>query len=94
MKIWNHIWMLLAFSTALGAITLLGISLASHHQIQRYYLESYPFPNSGGNELRIISDREWCIDGEIVLDRNITYEVAIDLVEKLNQKLDRLNKQK
>jgi len=88
-KFWENMFvglLFLTFATAVG----LGIkSLTSEHQIQRYYLESYSLPNNGGHELRIISDREWWVDGEIVLDRNVTYNEAILLVEEMNQKLDR-----
>lgn len=70
-------------------ILAIGIVLAvyifmmifSDHRIRSYYLDTY------NNKLVIRADINWQEDQVIELDRTVSYNEAIDMIERLNKTL-------
>ena len=91
-QFWNNVAALIVTLVVIGFLSLAGKALISEHQIQRYYLESRARVQGADHELVIVSDREWAPDGEIILDRSVTYDQSILLVEKMNIKLAKKKK--
>lgn len=57
------------------------IAILSDHSVKNYYLSNI------NNELTISKDINWQPDETIELDRSITYDQAIELINKLNESL-------
>lgn len=64
-------------------LSLIAISLTQDHSIKNYYL------NENENKLQIGMDINWSPDSHIDLDRTVTYDEAVLLVEKLNNNLNK-----
>ena len=60
-------------------MTLMITAISSTHNIEYYYLDSY----EGGLRIRVSVD--WSEDKKIALDRAVSYEDAIEMVDKLNK---------
>lgn len=67
-------------------MALLTMLIIEKKKTNRYYL-GIDSDISHGNSLVIVRDIDWYLDDKIVLDRNITYEKAIELVNSLNETL-------
>jgi len=71
----------------LGVLVLVGLMVlgakttTADRTIRNYYLSNYT------GQLRIMMDIDWMEDRGIDLDRNITMEEAIKMVEQLNNTL-------
>lgn len=57
------------------------IASVSDHSVKSYYLSNI------NNELGISKEINWQFDETIELDRSITYDQAIELMNKLNESL-------
>lgn len=81
MKYSEQLWELLGFLSVTALATFVFISIFSNHSLNGYYFEvNEEIPT-------IYLDVEWGIDGMIKLDRDISYDEAIELVNKLNKSL-------
>ncbi len=72
---------LLATGIALVIVTFMAIT--ADHAVSKYYLRSY----DGSNQLVINGYIDWGEDEKIVLDRDVTIEEAIEMVNRLNESL-------
>ena len=79
MKYSEQLWESLGFLTAATFLTFVFMSMFSSHKVNKYYLEI----NEGIPCIYL--DVEWSIDGMMELDRDIAYEQAVELVNKLNK---------
>lgn len=81
----ENIWVEMFYAISVISIgTLLVfffIAIFSTKEIKGYYLSDF----EGG--LQIMCDIEWIPDNSIRIDRSITYDEAINMVEKLNNTL-------
>lgn len=90
MKLWKHLFLALAFLTVASSIGLFGVFIFADRKVIGYYLESYQLhQNSSDHELRICCERDWAIDTYITLDRNVSYQEAIQITKEMNDKLNR-----
>ena len=77
-----------ALLCVIAAAILLGITvkaLTADHKVRYYYLTTYV--TTGASTPRIIADIDWQADESIYLDRSITYQQAIQMVDSLNATL-------
>lgn len=81
-KIYEYYWEIMGLLVIIPLIALGLIASFSSHNVDNYYLST-----SMDKRLGIGVDINWAIDSHIELDRNITYNEAIDLVKKLNDNL-------
>ena len=79
MKYSEELWELLGFTSVVILVVFIFMSMFNSHKINKYYLEI----NEGIPCIYL--DVEWSIDGMMELDRDITYDQAIELVNKLNK---------
>ena len=81
MKYSEQLWESLGFLAATTFLVFIFMSFFSDHKINRYYYES------DSNQLSLYLDTDWQIDGVIYLQRDVTNDQAIELVNKLNKTL-------
>lgn len=76
---WEDAWLLLLYAIAISIVIVLSSCFLSKKYTKGYSL--------GGDEssIHIVKEVEWDEDDKIPLDRSVTYEQAIELVERLNQ---------
>jgi hypothetical protein len=77
-RFWENFWQGLLAIVAIGFIVLFAKLFTADHTIRYYYLSNYE------GQLKIMKDIDWQDDGPIELDRSITMDSAIVLVNKLN----------
>lgn len=85
---WDDVWQSLAIFGVAAGMILLGMVLTADKQIRYYYLDS------SGGELKIVPDIDWCDDSShaIQLDRNISYDEALNMVNRMNNELKEIKK--
>ena len=83
---WGNMFMGLVFAFCLWLISLIVFSSFADKKIRGYYLHAY------NSKLTIMVDIDWSSDQSIELDRNITYNEAIEMVERLNKTVNKSNK--
>lgn len=76
---WENMFMGILFAFCLWLISLIAFSSFSDKKVRGYYLHAY------NGQLSIMVDIDWVSDSSIELDRNITYNEAIEMVERLNK---------
>jgi len=64
-------------------VIIIFMAITADHAVSKYYLRSY----TGSNQLVINGYIDWGEDEKIILDRSVTLEEAIELVDKLNKSL-------
>ena len=74
-------FMILLWSFVTLLIVTLGFNIFCESELKYYYLDGQP------GDLRIECYRTWgtANDGSITVDRNLTYDEAIEMVNKLNR---------
>lgn len=86
---WQVFWANIFYSLlAVACIVLLCLvtkAFQADHKVRYYYLISYT--PTGTSIPKIVADIDWQCDETIVLDRNITYSQAIQMVDSLNNTL-------
>jgi len=80
MKYSEQLWESLGFLSVATLIVFIFMSMFSDHKMNGYYFEA------DDTRLSIYLDVDWAIDGVIYLERDVTNEQAIELVNKLNEK--------
>ena len=73
-------WLLLFWVLGCGLSCLFFLTIFSEHKVNGYYLTG-----ESSTSIIIRTDIDWCIDYQLFLDRNITYDEAVNLVNKLNE---------
>lgn len=76
---WENAFIGLFFGFCLWLLTTIVVSSTAKHNIRSYYLDS------SNGQLKIRIDIDWQEDKSIELDRSITYDEAISMVERLNK---------
>ena len=76
---WGNMFMGLLFAFFVWLISLIAFTSFSDKKVRGYYLDVR------NGILSIMSDIDWMEDKSIELDRNITYNEAIEMVERLNK---------
>lgn len=81
---WDDVWQSIAVFAVIGAAVIIGMVIFADKQIRYYYLD-----NTSEGMLRIVPDIDWCDDSShsIKLDRNITYDEALNMVNRMNKEL-------
>ena len=86
---WDDFWSaFINFVIALSIITFTVITVkafTADHKIRGYYLNSTS--NTSGPSPRIIVDIDWQGDESIYLDKDVTFQQAIQMVDSLNATL-------
>ncbi len=82
-KIWSNIFMLLLWLTSAGLVIVIFASVVSDKPIIRYTLMTQK--DTGVPYIR--KEVDWEIDEDIYLDRFITWDKAIQIVDSLNKSL-------
>jgi hypothetical protein len=80
-KIWNIILIVIV----LFLVTLFGVAVTADHQVRFYYLSS-----GSDNNFVIRGDANWDEDFKVPLDRSVTIDQAIILVNEMNESLHQL----
>ena len=80
---WEDTWQMLLYAVVTFFIGLLLFAITQDHKVRYYYLDGA----EGSNEVQIKGDINWAQDVNIKIDRTITYEQAINLVDSLNHTL-------
>lgn len=78
-EMWTNIWKAILVSIVISLSVLFGKFITADHQIRGYYINNYD------NQLKIKADIDWQDDPSIKLDRCISVDSAITLVERLNK---------
>jgi len=76
---WENAFIGLIFAFCGWILTMIVLSSTANHYVRGYYLDDF------NGKLSIRLDIEWQEDGSILLDRSITYDEAISMVERLNK---------
>jgi hypothetical protein len=76
---WNNLWKLIGTISGIVLIILIFISLSSDHKVRSYYL------HQGSTGIMIYKDQDWQIDESINLDRTVSYDEALNILERLNK---------
>jgi len=79
---WNNLWKTISSIAGVVLIVLVFISLTADHKVRSYYLHQGTASN-----ITIYKDIDWQMDESIVLDRTITYDEALAILERLNKTL-------
>lgn len=78
---WENSLKLIGVSALITLIVLTFMSLFADHKIRSYYLsQSY-------DRIIIYKDIDWQGDESITLDKNVTYQEALDMMDRLNATL-------
>lgn len=80
------IWHGIAMIAAAIGIAILTILITANKKTIGYSLGTVSNTDKG-NALVITKEVDWWTDDEIILDRNISYDKAIELVNALNERL-------
>lgn len=75
-----------AFLALLWLLGLCLISFVAMLCIKKKFTHQYSLGSKDGN-LTITKEIDWCEDGEIILDRNVSYWDAIRMIDSLNKTL-------
>ena len=80
---WDDSWLSLAWIIAAFLVVFTFIFFAADKRVRYYYLDEV------NGRMAIVPDINWACDGDFatVLDRDVTYDQAIELVNKLNEGL-------
>lgn len=80
---WDDLWQLFLLLAAIGLSVIIGMFIFTDKQIRYYYL------SDKDGKMRIIPDIDWCEDSSygIDLQRNVTYEEALQMVSQMNAEL-------
>jgi len=76
---WENAFMGLVFAFCGWVFTMIVLSTTAKHDVRGYYLDEY------NGKLSVRLDIDWQEDECILLDRSITYDEAISMVERLNK---------
>lgn len=76
---WGNALKAIGVLTLITFITFVFIAMFDKHEVRGYYLEQYD------GKLTIYRDINWQADESIALDRAITYEEALTMLERLNK---------
>lgn len=82
---WKDVWELLAVLTAAAFAVFLLMFLFSHKVVEGYSLDQ----KSGNGVLYIEKHVDWAVDGSVELERSITVQQALKIVDSLNASLPR-----
>ena len=80
---WENMFMGLLFSFVLNLLAIITMVTFTDKKVRSYYLVS----KIGG--LSIMADIDYMEDKSLELDRSISYNEAIEMVDKLNKSLNK-----
>lgn len=83
--IWEKIWSAVVILTAIGIITLIGVSIVKNSKIDRYVLTSRS--SDVGIVYGIKEKRIWGVDREIPLSVHTSLDSTIKIIDHLNEQL-------
>lgn len=80
---WEDSWNIVLLLAVIGLSIVIGMFIFTDKQIRYYYL------SDKDGKMRIIPDIDWCEDSSygIDLQRNVTYEEALQMVSQMNAEL-------
>lgn len=80
-KFWDNLLKLVGSGFLVTFIVFISMSMFADHKIRSYYLAQ------DGDRITIYKDIDWQGDETIRLDKIVTYQEALDMLDRLNATL-------
>lgn len=78
---WDNVFNLIVAGSLITLIVFIFMSWFADHKIRSYYL------SQEGDRIKIYKDIDWQCDEVIILDKTVTYQEALDMMDRLNATL-------
>lgn len=84
---WEHVCYTFIAGIVGVSVFICGYAIFQNHKVTHYYISSEQHDGNSDHELTIIGNIEWALDEQLILDRDVSYEDAIKLCDKMNKRL-------